>query len=119
MAGKVGHTVFGALPLGNSAWLDDYPRGVRNSLRTPHVYELGVIGEPAFNRRASELLPGPRRLTVRVDNRTKVDIGLSYATAAEVGAVWNGIIGLMKLQATEPVGIDKIDQRTGPRFRFG
>ena len=40
------------------AWLDDYPLGVRNSLNTPHIYELGVLGKAGFNRRASELLPG-------------------------------------------------------------
>jgi hypothetical protein len=61
MAGKAGHTVFGALPSGNQGVAGRYPLGVRNSLSTPHVYELGVIGEAGFNRRASELLPGPRR----------------------------------------------------------
>jgi Glycosyl hydrolases family 2, sugar binding domain len=88
------------------AWLDDHPLGVRNSLSVPHIYELGIVGEPGFHRRASELSPGLRRLTVRVDNRTSVDVGESSARTAEVGATWNGIIGRMELQRTDPVWID-------------
>lgn len=90
------------------AWLDDHPLGVRNSLSAPHVYELGIVGAPGFNRRASELTPGLRRLTLRVDNRTKVDVGESSATSAEVGATWNGIIGRMELQTNDPVWIDRL-----------
>jgi hypothetical protein len=97
------------------AWLDDYPLGVRNSLSTPHIYELGVVGEPGFNRRSGELVPGPRRLTVRVDNRMKVDVGWSSATTAEVGATWNGIIGRMELQATDPVWIERLSAYPNPR----
>jgi hypothetical protein len=90
------------------AWLDDYPLGVKNSLSTPHIYELGIVGKPPFNRRSSELSPGTRRLTVRVDNRTKVDVGPSSATTAEVGATWNGIIGRMELQVTDLIWIDRL-----------
>lgn len=90
------------------AWLDDYPLGVRNSLSTPHIYELGVVGNAAFNRRSGELLPGTNRITVRVDNRTKIDVGPSSATTAEVGATWNGIIGRMELQVTDAVWIERL-----------
>src|SRR5580704_3421331 len=97
------------------AWLDDYPLGVRNSLSTPHIYELGVVGKPALNRRSSELLPGTRRLTVRVDNRTKVDVGPSSSTTAEVGATWNGIIGRMELHVTDPVWIEGLSVHPHPQ----
>ncbi|MGB6688926.1 MAG: sugar-binding domain-containing protein [Terracidiphilus sp.] len=90
------------------AWLDDYPLGAKNSLSTPHVYELGIVGKPPFNRRSSELSPGTRRLTVRVDNRTTIDVGPSSATTAEVGATWNGIIGRMELQVTDLIWIDRL-----------
>lgn len=97
------------------AWLDDDPVGVKNSLSTPHIYELGIVAVPGFNRGAGELLPGPHRLTVRVDNRTKVDIGLSSATTAEVGATWNGMIGRMELRVTDPVWIDRLSAYPHPR----
>ncbi len=90
------------------AWLDDHALGIRNSLSAPHIYELGIVGVPAFNGRTSELSPGVHRLTVRVDNRNKVDVGESSATTAEVGATWNGIIGRMELQTTDPVWIDRL-----------
>ncbi len=97
------------------AWLDDFCVGVRNSLSTPHIYELGVIGKSAFNRWAHELEPGPHRLTVRVDNRTRVDVGPSSADTAEVGATWNGIIGRMELQTTDFVWIDRLSVYPNPQ----
>jgi hypothetical protein len=90
------------------AWLNELPLGARISLSTPHIYELGIVGQPRFHRRAGELVPGSHRLTVRVDNRTKVDVGESSASTAEVGATWNGIIGRMELQSTDPLWIDRI-----------
>ncbi len=90
------------------AWLDGYSLGARNSLSTPHIYEVGFVGEAAFHHQTGELLPGSHRLTVRVDSRTSVDIGESSATTAEVGATWNGIIGRMELQTTDPVWIDRL-----------
>ena len=45
---------------------------------------------------------------MRVDNRTKVDVGPSSAITAEVGATWNGIIGRMELQATDQVWIERL-----------
>lgn len=88
------------------AWLGDRALGIRNSLSAPHIYELGIGGTPGSNRGTSELSPGVHRLTVRVDNRNRVDVGESSATTAEVGATWNGIIGKMELQTTDPVWID-------------
>jgi hypothetical protein len=96
-------------------WLDDFPVGVRNSLSTPHIYELGFVGKPAFHRWAHELEPGLHRLTVRVDNRIKVDIGPSSADTAEVGATWNGIIGRMELQTRDPVWIDRLSLYPHPQ----
>jgi hypothetical protein len=89
------------------AWLDDHHLGLRNSLSTPHIYEVGNVSAPT-ERGERALSIGPHRLTVRVDNRTKVDIGLSSATTAEVGATWNGIIGRMELHSTDLVWIDAI-----------
>lgn len=90
------------------AWLDGRPLGLRNSLSTPHNYELGVVGGPKAAHGIDGLAPGRHRLTVRVDNRRQVDLGLSSAISPEVGATWNGIIGRMELQATDLVWIDSI-----------
>lgn len=90
------------------AWLDDRPLGTRNSLSAPHIFELGIVGERGFHRENPELVPGQHRLTVRVDNRTKVDVGESSAVTAEVGATWNGIVGRMELQTTDLVWIDRL-----------
>lgn len=87
-------------------WIDGFPLGVRNSLSTPHIYELGIVDHPRFRNRQGDLSPGPHRLTVRVDNRSQVDVGESSATTAEVGATWNGIIGRMELQTTDLIWID-------------
>lgn len=95
-------------------WLDDDSLGVRNSLSTPHIYELGLVGQPRFHHRQSELIPGRHRLTVRVDNRTKVNVGESSATTAEVGATWNGIIGRMELHTTDSVWIDRLSAYPDP-----
>lgn len=100
------------------AWLDNVSLGLRDSLCTPHIYELGYVngqkatGEeraiPLADRWAMILSPGPHRLTVRVDNRKRINVGESSATTAEVGATWNGIIGRMELQTSDPVWIDTI-----------
>jgi len=81
------------------AWLDGYPLGLQNSLSTPHVYQLG---EP----RQAGVSPGKHWLTIRVDNRRKIDIGESSAVTEEGPGNWNGIAGRMELRATDAVWID-------------
>jgi hypothetical protein len=98
-------------------WLDGHPMGVRSSLSTPHTYELGIVGEPVSRRKDAELLPGPHRLRVRVDNRSIVEVGESSAVTPEVGATWNGIIGRMELQATDLVWIERIFAYPNPSQR--
>jgi Glycosyl hydrolases family 2, sugar binding domain/Glycosyl hydrolases family 2 len=83
------------------AWLDDYPLGLRNSLSTPHRYELGAPGK-------TSVTPGPHRLTIRVDNRLKIDIGRSSAVTEQGPGNWNGIAGRMELQATDRIWIDRV-----------
>ena len=90
------------------AWLDDEPLGVRDSLCTPHIYDIGSVGVPGFHGRNSSLKPGTHHLTIRVDNRTLVDVGPSTANTAETGATWNGIIGRVELQSNDPVWIERL-----------
>jgi len=83
------------------AWLDGYPLGLQNSLSTPQIYELGEAGKPAVT-------PGAHRLTIRVDNRPKIDIGWSSAITEEGPGNWNGIAGRLELRATDAVWIDGV-----------
>lgn len=84
------------------AWLDAYPLGLQNSLSTPHIYELGEA-------RKSGVTPGTHRLTIRVDNRLKIDVGRSSAVTEEGPGNWNGIAGRLELRATDPVWIDGVN----------
>ena len=79
-------------------WLDKSDLGTRDSLSTPHVYDLGT-----------GLTPGVHTLTVRVDNRLVVDVGSwAHSVTDHTQGNWNGIIGRMELTATSPVWIDDI-----------
>jgi hypothetical protein len=91
-------------------WLDDYSLGLRNSLSTPHVYEVGSVSSPNDPQRRGYLTPGSHRLTIRVDNRLKIDVGREWASAVteEGPGNWNGIAGRMELSAVNPVWIDSV-----------
>lgn len=71
-------------------WVDNMEIGMRNSLGTPHRYDL-----------SSWLTPGKHRLTICVDNRTKeVDPGLnSHSITDHTQSNWNGIVGQLYLEA--------------------
>jgi GH18 family chitinase len=78
-------------------WLDGDVVGSNDSLSTPHEYDLG---SPA---------PGPHRLTVCVDNRLVVDVGLnSHSVTDHTQGNWNGIVGPIELRATSPVWIEDL-----------
>jgi hypothetical protein len=79
------------------AWLDGDVVGSNDSLSTPHEYDLGVVA------------PGPHRLTVRVDNRLVVDVGLdSHSVTDHTQGNWNGVVGRIELRATSPVWIEDL-----------
>ena len=81
-----------------SVWVDDQPIGTRDSLGTPHEYDL-----------TATITPGLHRLTVRVDNRVKVDVGLdAHSISDQTQSNWNGIAGDLKLVAREKVWIDDV-----------
>jgi len=84
-------------------WVDGRSAGSADSLSTPHVHDLG-----------GDLAPGPHRLTIRVDNRMIVDVGInSHSVTDHTQSNWNGIVGRIELRATDPVWID--DVRVEPR----
>lgn len=79
-------------------WLDGKARGMADSLCTPHIHELGI-----------DLTPGTHRLTIRVDNTIKYDVGgWAHSITEETQTNWNGIVGRIELRATPPVWIESI-----------
>lgn len=82
-----------------TVWLDDKQVGSRDSLVSPHVYDLGT-----------GLKPGKHRLAIRVDNTVKYDLG--QFVSALFGGTWgnlNGIIGRIELNATPTVWLDAVN----------
>ncbi len=77
-------------------WIDDLEIGSDRSLSTPHVYDVVAP-------------PGEHRLTMLIDNRMLVDIGLwSHSITDYSQTNWNGIIGRVELQAHAPLWAEKI-----------
>ena len=78
-------------------WLDDTMVGYNDSLGTPHIYDLGILG------------PGTHRVTVRVDNRYLVPIRKdAHAITDSTQSNWHGLAGALTLTATCPIWIDDV-----------
>jgi len=81
-----------------TVWLDGKRIGSQDSLIAPHGYDFGTgIG------------PGQHRLTIRVDNSLKFNLG--EFVSALFGGTWgnmNGIVGRIELAATPPVWVDDV-----------
>ncbi|MFT3868612.1 MAG: discoidin domain-containing protein [Nibricoccus sp.] len=79
-------------------WLDGNDLGSRDSLVTPHEYELGQT-----------LAPGKHRLTIRADNTLKYDLGrFVHINYDGTQTNWAGIIGRIELSAIDLVSIDDL-----------
>jgi len=90
-----------------TVWLDGRLIGSSDRLGTPHEHELGV-----------DVTPGKHRLTIRVDNRTIIPVGVDAHSASDhTQGNWNGIAGRIELRATDPVWID--DVRVYPNTEDG
>lgn len=78
-------------------WLDGRLIGCNNSLFTPHEHDLG------------QLTPGVHTLTIRVDNRLVVNIGVnSHGITDHTQGNWNGIAGKIELRATPLVWVEDL-----------
>ncbi|MFO0892466.1 MAG: glycoside hydrolase family 2 TIM barrel-domain containing protein [Isosphaeraceae bacterium] len=87
------------------AWLDEKSLGTSNSLSTPHRYVLGT-----------DVKPGKHRLTIRVDNRLVVDVGVnSHSVSDHTQGNWNGIAGRIVLEAGPPLWIEDLQVFPNPR----
>jgi hypothetical protein len=79
-------------------WLDNKLLGTNDSLSTPHVYELGT-----------DLKPGKHTLTIRVDNRLIVNVGVwAHSVSDHTQGNWNGVVGKMELSTTSPVWMEDV-----------
>ncbi len=81
-----------------TVWLDDAPVGSMNSLAVPHLHDLGAAATP-----------GKHRLTIRVDNRYVVPVGVnSHSVSDHTQGNWNGIVGAIELVSRPALWIDEM-----------
>lgn len=82
-----------------TVWIDDEQIGMRNSLGTPHVFDL-----------TEALKPGTHTLTVRIDNRIKdFNVGInSHSITDHTQTNWNGMIGDLFIAALPALHIDDV-----------
>lgn len=83
----------------SNLWIDNNKIGMRNSLGTPHQYDLTRV-----------LTPGKHRLTLSIDNRVKdFDPGVnSHSISDHTQGNWNGMVGQLYLEARPLVNIRSI-----------
>ncbi len=74
-------------------WVDGQYVGMQNSLSTPHQYDVSQL-----------MIPGKHRITLRVDNTVKIDVGENaHSVSDNTQGNWNGIAGKMTLTARAKV----------------
>ena len=72
--------------------------GNGNSLATPQIYDITEL-----------LVPGTNRLSIRVDNRVIIPIGVnSHSITDHTQTNWNGMVGELCLESSSPVLIEDI-----------
>jgi hypothetical protein len=80
-------------------WVNGQEAGMRNSLGTPHIYNI-----------TSFVKPGKNRITLCVDNRIKeIDPGINaHSVSDHTQSNWNGIVGKIRMEARPLVHIRDI-----------
>jgi hypothetical protein len=80
-------------------WVDGREAGLRNSLGTPHEYDLSGL-----------LTPGSHTLVLRVDNRIKdIDVGQNaHSVSDHTQSNWNGIVGRLELRSSPPLSLGDV-----------
>ncbi len=78
-------------------WFDDVNCGYENTLSAPQYFDLSKTIEP-----------GKHKITVLVDNAKLPPVGPSHAVDERTQTNWNGIVGKMELQVTDPVWLDEV-----------
>ena len=78
-------------------WFDDVNYGYENTLSAPQYFDF-----------TNAIKPGKHKITVLVNNAKLPPVGDSFAVSEKSQTNWNGIIGRIELQATDPVWIDEV-----------
>ena len=81
-------------------WVNGVKAGMQNSLGTPNEFDI-----------TEQILPGKKnRISIRIDNRIlDIDVGINaHSVSDHTQTNWNGIVGDMKLYATDKVWIDDV-----------
>ena len=82
----------------STVYINGNKAGSQNSLATPHEYDLTGM-----------LIQGKNRISIRIDNRVIIPIGVnSHSISDHTQSNWNGIAGDINLTATSQVFIDEI-----------
>ncbi len=80
-----------------NVWVDGRYVGSRNSLSTPHEYDLGVLP------------PGRHSICICVDNTVRIGVGINaHSVSDHTQTNWNGIVGKVQLQAADNVHISDV-----------
>ena len=78
-------------------YVDGKPAGKQNSLGTPHRYLL------------KGLKPGKHMLTIRVDNRVSIPVGIdAHSVSDHTQSNWNGLIGRMTVTPLNKARIENV-----------
>lgn len=85
-----------------SVWIDgNKVEQNNNSLIAPHYFDL-----------TEYLTPGDtHQITLRIDNRKQFDISyqnLAHAYTNDTQIIWNGVIGKMRIEASDPINISDL-----------
>ncbi len=78
-------------------WFDDIHCGYENTLSAYQCFDL-----------SQAIKPGKHKITVLVDNAKLPPVGPSHAVDERTQTNWNGIVGRIELQATDPVWIEEV-----------
>ena len=82
----------------STIFINDKKAGSENSLAVPHQYNITDL-----------LHPGKNRISIRIDNRMVIPVGVnSHSISDHTQSNWNGIVGDISLKATSKVFISDI-----------
>jgi hypothetical protein len=82
-------------------WINGIEAGTRDSLSTPHRYRV-----------SNRMRPGRNTITLRIDNREQLPIGIGHAYTNATQTIWNGVVGKFALTALPKARIDHMRLRS-------
>jgi hypothetical protein len=83
-------------------WVNGNEAGVANSLSVPHRHDVSQL-----------IRPGVNVITLRIDNREKLPIGIGHAYTNATQTIWNGVVGDIRLLSEPKARIAGLSLRYG------